>query len=252
MAASSSSTVLPQVPDAEMDAKLVSLLTHLDMQYWIPVLESELDIYVNRLETFHAIGEDVLRALIADIYEKHAMTELHLPTGKLDQLMAALYHDSKVDHAAPANTVPLTAVETLPTRNEPPDISAAEEPSDVPVCDRYTWDQNAHEVFVRLSGLPMSIKGKDVTIQPAARSLSLSVGGEVVLKNAELHSYIISEDVDFDLKDATGCLSRKLTVTLPKADAGTCTEPWPMLLKTGASQLGHFVFDPDSHNRRTA
>ena len=116
--------------------------------------------------------------------------------------------------AASAPPVPPPAVA------EPP----AEAPvTDIPACERWTWDQDVEEVRITLRGLPLGTKPKDVKYKALARFITLSVNGEVVLDKEELAQLIVSEDVDFEIKDAPGPREPRPDLHDAKGEQPPCT-----------------------------
>jgi hypothetical protein len=107
-------------------------------------------------------------------------------------------------------------------------------PLDSPLRDRWTFGQTPSEVLLTLGGLPLQTKAKDVKLNSKARTLSLSVHGEVVLEDARLHAMVVSDETDFDLQDGPGRQSRVLTVTLLKVGIPGVSL-WPSLLELPAS-----------------
>lgn len=115
-----------------------------------------------------------------------------------------------------------------PAASKPPE--SVDMPMEGPLCERWTFDQTVEEVMLHICGLPMSTKAKDVKLQSKAKTLSLTVSGEVVLEDAALHNMVVSDESDFNLQDAPGRQSRTLTVILFKANGMPSAPQWPSLL----------------------
>ena len=217
-----------QEPDprdvARMDPRLCSLLTHCGLAFWVPILEAEVPGNVREFEAFARLGEYTLRAVFEELAER-LYFEDRLPTAAIDQLIATLYPkeaaDTREGPGAPAPTAAAAPAATV--------LADAEPPSDVPARERYSWDQSSHELYIRLRGLPPHTKSKDVKLDARAKTISLSVNGEDVLKAAPLARLIVSDESDFELQDAPCRSSRILTVTLTKVVMGSGVT-WPALL----------------------
>ena len=209
-------------PPAHMDPKIASLLNHHGIPWWIPLLEANAPDLVKDFDKFKSIGAYSMRVMFDDLnefFEEHERDE-KLPPAKLDSLIAALYAHKSEFAKKSETTAPAAAPAPPP-----------EQPADEPMRDRWAFEQTTTEVQLVLRGLPMSTKAKDVKLKSLARSLSLTVSGEVVLDDARLHQTVMSNETEFDLQDAPGRQSRVLTVTMLKAIGLSNTPPWPDLLE---------------------
>lgn len=211
-------------PIPRMDPRLESVLHHCGLSYWIPFLEAEEPALVKDFDLFMKVGPHSLRMLFDEMNELHYEheREKYLPPDKLDLFIKTLYPKGSKKAAAPA---------AAPAAAAPTPATPAELPVEGPLCARWTFDQTVEEVMLHIRGLPMSTTAKDVKLKSLAKTLSLTVSGEVVLDNAALHSYVVSDESDFNLQDAPGRQSRTLTVILFKANGMPSAPQWPSLLE---------------------
>lgn len=104
-------------------------------------------------------------------------------------------------------------------------------PTSGPLSERWTFEQTPTEAALILRGLPPGTKAKDVKLKSAAKTLSLSVGSEVVLDAAKLHLPCVPDESEFQLHAAPDGQSRTLSVSLTKLRLPNAP-PWPSLLET--------------------
>ena len=248
-----------------MDPKLQSLLRHCALELWVPLLEAEVPKAVANFDMWLKLGEECTRDLFQEIleslYEENEYEE-KLPKAKLEKFIGELYpkKQKKGAKAAPpkaalgtTTTATSAAMARAADKAVTPDVTdapaasappapppaVAEPPAeapvtDIPACERWTWDQDVEEVRITLRGLPLGTKPKDVKYKALARFITLSVNGEVVLDKEELAQLIVSEDVDFEIKDAPGRASRVLIFMMPKVNNHPAHALWEHLLKRDA------------------
>jgi hypothetical protein len=226
----------PKPKPKRMDPKLESMLTHFGMPQWVPLLEAEIPEAVKDIEIFKEVGRSSMKEVFHEIRDSlfdEREYEDKLPEKNVDAFIQALFPTEKEkrklaeaeEAAREADAAKRAAAAAAAPAPEAPDSSG------IPASQRYTWEQDTTEVRICLRGLAPGTKAKDVKLKALAKSVSLSVNGEVVLDAAQLYLPVISADADFDLQDAPGRASRVLTVMLPKVNQHPTAEPWAELLR---------------------
>jgi hypothetical protein len=80
----------------------------------------------------------------------------------------------------------------------------------------YTWEQNEEEVEIRFK-LPAGVKGKDVAVKFARKSLKVTISGETKV-DSKTGGPVVLDDSTYTLQDEGN--GRELFILLAKAEAG--------------------------------
>ena len=211
----------PQVTSQPVHPRLVHLLMHCGLEYWIPhmvMFESERrpsERVCKSDETFAALGPQGMKQFFKDANARFSI-DLLLPHAQIDEFISLL---------APGAAAP------VPTP-EPEPAAAVEQ--------RWTFEQTDHEARLTLRGLPLGTKAKDVQMESKQATLALAVHGDVILpKDSRLYSLVHADETDFNVEDEPG--GRMLTVCLTKYSPGK----WPALLDSVATTLPYLPYlDP--------